>query len=132
MDADQQHLMKPFLPRMLATLAADEADLVVGSRYVAGAAPAPSLPRRAKPQPHRHHLARRLLGVNLSDPDERFLHAEKDSATDDVAPSFGRRIFKILLDIVLTAKNPLARHEIPYEFRERTPWPKQVRCGDRA
>jgi len=64
MDADQQH-DETILPRMLATLAADEADLVVGSRYVAGGSAGSFTPERAKLSRTATNLARRLLGLTF-------------------------------------------------------------------
>jgi dolichol-phosphate mannosyltransferase len=117
MDADQQH-DESILPRMLAALAADEADLVVGSRYVAGGSANSFTPERAKLSRTATNLARRLLGVDLSDPMSGFFMLRRDRL-DDIAGELSPIGFKILLDIVLTAKNRLRVTEIPYEFRER-------------
>ena len=117
MDADQQH-DESILPRMLAMLAADEADLVVGSRYVAGGSAGSFTPERAKLSRTATNLARRLLAVDLSDPMSGFFMLKRDRL-DDVASELSPVGFKILLDIVLTAKNRLRVTEIPYEFRAR-------------
>jgi len=117
MDADLQHDER-ILPVMLATLQADSADLVVGSRYIAGGDAGGFAPDRAKISRAATGLARRLLGVRLSDPMSGFFMFRRERL-DEIAGELSPIGFKILLDIVLTAKNRLRIAEIPYEFGER-------------
>ncbi|HEY2446100.1 MAG TPA: glycosyltransferase family 2 protein [Rhizomicrobium sp.] len=118
MDADLQH-DETILPRMLAALESGSADVVVGSRYAAGGSAESFTPDRAKLSRTATNFARRLLGVELADPMSGFFMLRRDRL-DELAGELSPVGFKILLDIVLTAKKRLRVVEIPYEFRERT------------
>jgi dolichol-phosphate mannosyltransferase len=115
-DADLQHDER-ILPRMLAVLTGG-ADLVVGSRYVAGGRSDSFAADRAKFSRAATGLARRLLGVELADPMSGFFMLRRETL-DGIAGELSPVGFKILLDIVLTAKSPLRVVEIPYEFGQR-------------
>jgi dolichol-phosphate mannosyltransferase len=117
MDADLQHDER-ILPRMLAALATDTADLVVGSRYVSGGSAASFSSDRARFSRAATGLTRRLLGVDLADPMSGFFMLRREKL-DEVAAELSPMGFKILLDIVLTAKQRLRVVEIPYQFGER-------------
>ncbi|HEY6578619.1 MAG TPA: glycosyltransferase family 2 protein [Rhizomicrobium sp.] len=117
MDADLQH-DEGILPRMLATLASDSADLVVGSRYISGGSADSFSADRARFSRAATGLTRRLLGVELADPMSGFFMLKREKL-DEIAGDLSPVGFKILLDIVLTAKRHLRVTEIPYDFRER-------------
>jgi dolichol-phosphate mannosyltransferase len=117
MDADLQHDER-ILPRMLATLTADNADLVVGSRYIAGGNAESFSTDRARFSRAATGLTRRLLGVDISDPMSGFFMLKREKL-DEVAGELSPVGFKILLDIVMTAKHRLRVVEVPYEFGER-------------
>jgi dolichol-phosphate mannosyltransferase len=117
MDADLQHDER-ILPSMLAALMADSADLVVGSRYVRGGSADSFSADRARFSRAATGLTRRLLGVDLADPMSGFFMLKRDKL-DEIAGELSPVGFKILLDIVLTAKHRLRVTEIPYEFRQR-------------
>lgn len=117
MDADLQHDER-ILPRMLAALVSGSADLVVGSRYVNGGSADSFSADRARFSRAATGLARRLLGVELADPMSGFFMLRRDRL-DEIAGELSPVGFKILLDIVLTAKNRLRVAEIPYEFGQR-------------
>jgi dolichol-phosphate mannosyltransferase len=117
MDADLQH-DESILPRMLALLQEDVADLVVGSRYVPGGSADSFAPQRAKISHAATDLARSMLGVTLSDPMSGFFMMRRDRF-DTIAGELSPIGFKILLDIAVTAKPRLRVAELPYEFRER-------------
>ena len=118
MDADLQH-DESILPRMLAALTSDSADLVVGSRYVPGGSADSFAANRAKISRTATGLARRILGVEIADPMSGFFMLKRDRL-DDIADQLSTIGFKILLDILMTAKESLRVTEIPFEFRERT------------
>jgi dolichol-phosphate mannosyltransferase len=118
MDADLQH-DETILPRMLDALTSGSADLVVGSRYVPGGSADSLAPQRAKISRAATGLARRILGVEIADPMSGFFMLRRDKL-DDIADRLSTIGFKILLDILMTAKNSLRVAEIPFEFRERT------------
>ena len=117
MDADLQH-DETILPKMLAALIGNEADLVVGSRYIAGGSAASFTAERAKFSRAATGMARRLLGVALADPMSGFFMLKREKL-DDIAGELSPVGFKILLDIVLTARSKLRVIEIPYRFRPR-------------
>lgn len=117
MDADLQHDER-ILPRMLAALTTDSADLVVGSRYIAGGSADSFSAKRARFSRTATGLAHRLLGVDLADPMSGFFMLKRQKL-DEVAGELSPMGFKILLDIVLTAKHRLRVAEIPYQFGER-------------
>jgi dolichol-phosphate mannosyltransferase len=118
MDADLQH-DETILPRMLSQLKSDEADIAVGSRYVPGGSADSFAPTRAKISRTATGLARKILGVEIADPMSGFFMIRRDKL-DDIAGRLSTIGFKILLDILMTAKNGLRVVEIPFEFRERT------------
>ena len=117
MDADLQH-DEGILPRMLTCLTGDSADLVVGSRYVPGGSADSFSTERARFSRTATGLTRRLLGVDLADPMSGFFMLKREKL-DEVAGKLSPVGFKILLDIVLTAKERLRVVEIPYRFGER-------------
>jgi dolichol-phosphate mannosyltransferase len=117
MDADLQH-DETILPQMLSALLDNSADLVVGSRYTAGGSATSFAADRAKLSRTATGMARRLLGVDIADPMSGFFMLRREKL-DDVAHELSPVGFKILLDIVLTARPKLRIIEIPYEFRPR-------------
>lgn len=118
MDADLQH-DKSILPDMLRKLQSGSADVVVGSRYVPGGRANSFAPARSKLSRTATSLARRILGVEIADPMSGFFMLRREKL-DEIADELSTVGFKILLDILMTARNGLRVEEIPYEFRERT------------
>jgi dolichol-phosphate mannosyltransferase len=117
MDADLQH-DEALLVAMLQRLRAGDVDLVVASRYLAGGA-APGLnDRRLRASRWSNVLARRFLGVDLTDPMSGFFMMRRE-AFEALAPSLSSQGFKLLLDIVATAQDRLRVAELPFVFRER-------------
>ena len=117
MDADLQH-DETLLTAMLARLEAGHVDLAVASRYVSDGSAAGLAGRRASYSRWSTVLARRLLGVELSDPMSGFFMLRR-SAVEELAPALSSQGFKILLDIVASARGALRIAELPYVFRER-------------
>src|SRR5258706_5970354 len=117
MDGDLQHDEK-LLPRMFAALKNGEGDMVVGSRYVAGGSSAVLSASRNTISRFATLLARRLTGVELSDPMSGFFMMRRD-CFDAFAPSLSTQGVQILLDIVITAKGKLRIVEEPYVFAAR-------------
>jgi dolichol-phosphate mannosyltransferase len=118
MDADLQHDEK-LLPRMFAALKNGEGDMVVGSRYVPGGSSAAFSQSRGTISRFATLLARRLTGVELSDPMSGFFMMRRDRF-DPLARSLSTQGFKILLDIVITAKGGLRIVEQPFVFAARS------------
>lgn len=124
MDADLQH-DETLLPKMLEKLAGDGtagnpgADLAVASRHVDGGAVGDGLSAmRASGSGLANRLARIFLHVDLSDPMSGFFMIRR-TQVERLAPQLSSQGFKILLDIVASAKGSLRIVELPFVFRER-------------
>ncbi len=116
-DGDLQH-DESLLPRMLKRLTDGEADLVVGSRYIAGTADDGFDASRSAYSHTATRLAKKLLGTSLSDPMSGFFMVRRE-CVEQVADRLSPIGFKILLDLVLTAQGNLRVVEEPYTFRLR-------------
>ena len=116
-DADLQH-DETQLPKMLALLQAGEADLVVGSRYVEGGSADSFNKQRAGASALATEVAKRVLRVKIADPMSGFFMIRRDRF-EQLAPQLSTQGFKILLDIVATARRDLRVKEIPYSFGAR-------------
>jgi len=116
-DADLQH-DETQLPKMLALLQAGEADLVVGSRYIAGGSAESFDKQRAGISALATEVAKRVLRVKIADPMSGFFMIRRDRF-EQLAPQLSTQGFKILLDIVATARGELRIKEIPYTFGSR-------------
>jgi dolichol-phosphate mannosyltransferase len=116
-DADLQH-DETQLPKMLALLQGGEADLVVGSRYVEGGSADSFDKHRAGASALATEVAKRVLRVKIADPMSGFFMIRRDSF-EQLAPQLSTQGFKILLDIVATARGNLRIAEIPYSFGSR-------------
>jgi len=116
-DADLQH-DETQLPKMLALLQEGAADLVVGSRYVAGGSADSFNRQRAGASALATEVAKRVLRVEIKDPMSGFFMIRRDRF-EQLAPQLSTQGFKILLDIVATARGELRTKEIPYTFGSR-------------
>jgi dolichol-phosphate mannosyltransferase len=116
-DADLQH-DETQLPKMLALLQAGEADLVVGSRYVEGGSADSFNRQRAGASALATEVAKRVLRVKIADPMSGFFMIRRDRF-EQLAPQLSTQGFKILLDVVATARGELKVREIPYTFASR-------------
>jgi dolichol-phosphate mannosyltransferase len=117
MDADLQH-DETLLPAMLRTLRQGEADVAIGSRYVAGGGIGGWDARRAGMSQFATRLGRLILKSPVSDPMSGFFMLRREAFDASV-----RRLsavgFKILIDILASAEQPLRVRELPYQFRQR-------------
>ena len=116
-DADLQH-DETQLPKMLALLQSGEADLVVGSRYIEGGSADSFDKQRAGASMLATQVAKRVLRVEIADPMSGFFMIRRDRF-EQLAPQLSTQGFKILLDIVATARGSLRIKEIPYSFGSR-------------
>jgi dolichol-phosphate mannosyltransferase len=116
-DADLQH-DETQLPKMLALLQDNAAELVVGSRYVEGGSADSFNRQRAGASALATEVAKRLLRVKIADPMSGFFMIRRDRF-ERLAPQLSTQGFKILLDIVATARGTLRIVEIPYSFGSR-------------
>jgi dolichol-phosphate mannosyltransferase len=116
-DADLQH-DETQLPKMLALLQSGEADLVVGSRYIEGGSADSFDKQRAGASMLATSVAKKLLRVEIADPMSGFFMISRDRF-EQLAPQLSTQGFKILLDIVATARGSLRIKEIPFSFGTR-------------
>jgi dolichol-phosphate mannosyltransferase len=104
---------------MLTILKTGESDMVVGSRYVPGGNSDVFSKRRSLISRFATALARRFTGVDLNDPMSGFFMMRRDRF-DPLARELTTQGFKILLDIVISAKGTLRIVEEPFVFAART------------
>lgn len=117
MDADLQH-DEALLPQMLSVLSAGDADLVIGSRYVAGGDVAAWDKTRAGMSDLATWLGQVVLRVDVADPMSGFFMMTR-SAFDRSVRQVSALGFKILIDLIASAEKPLIIKELPYSFRPR-------------
>jgi dolichol-phosphate mannosyltransferase len=116
-DADLQH-DETQLPKMLGLLQTGAADLVVGSRYIEGGSADSFNRQRAGASAFATEVAKRVLRVKIADPMSGFFMIRRDRF-EQLAPQLSTQGFKILLDVVATARGDLRVVEIPYNFGSR-------------
>ncbi len=118
-DGDMQH-DEALLPKMLALLEADEADLVVGSRYLGGEGSDASAlgARREAGSRLANWLGNRVLKAHVTDPMSGFFMIRRE-LVEAVAPTLATAGFKVLFDILSSQKTPPRYVELPYEFKAR-------------
>ncbi|WP_448954390.1 glycosyltransferase family 2 protein [Labrys neptuniae] len=116
-DADLQH-DEALLPAMLARLEAGDLDLVVASRFAPGSDTASFPDRRRRLSGLGIGLARLIAPSGLSDPLSGFFMLRREVIIDVVGRLYGGG-FKILLDIVSSARRPLRIAELPMRFGSR-------------
>lgn len=117
MDADLQH-DETALVAMLDKLRSGNCDLVVASRHLSGGSDEVFSALRQKISRGSSEVARRVLGVSLSDPMSGFFMIRR-AEFESVAPQLSSQGFKILVDLVASARGKLRVVEVPYVFRER-------------
>ncbi|MCW1384017.1 glycosyltransferase family 2 protein [Novosphingobium sp. KCTC 2891] len=118
MDADGQH-DPALLPQMLAAVTSGDWDVAYASRFAEGASTeAWGRPDRVKASGLANRLARRVTGVQLSDPMSGFFMLRAGTLRADAHRLSGVG-FKILLDILATVDAPLRVKEFPLNFAAR-------------
>ncbi len=116
-DADLQHDEK-LLPKMFAVLDAGDADIVIGSRHIGDGSIGEFARTRAIGSDVAGWLARRLLGLTVTDPMSGFFMVRR-AAVERVAPRLSSHGFKILVDILASSEGTLRVRELPYTFQSR-------------
>ncbi len=116
-DADLQH-DESLLPQMLAAIKAEDLDVIIGSRHVAGGGVGDWDRRRVTISGFAARLARLIIAAELNDPMSGFFMVSRPAFERAVRRLSGQG-FKILLD--LFASTPVAYRfkEIPYVFSQR-------------
>jgi len=118
MDADHQHDPK-LLPQMLEAVSGGGCDIAVASRFAEGASTeAWGRPDRVKASGIANALARKLTGVDLTDPMSGYFMLRAETLRADAHRLSGVG-FKILLDILATVEAPLKVKEFPLAFAAR-------------
>jgi dolichol-phosphate mannosyltransferase len=117
MDSDMQH-DEALLPKMLQDLKSGDCDLIVGSRYTAGKIVPGWSKKRELISRAATRMAQILTGAEMSDPMSGFFMIRRE-AFEGVVRQLSGQGFKILLDIVASAEQPLRIKEEPYQFRPR-------------
>ncbi|WP_428332273.1 glycosyltransferase [Novosphingobium sp.] len=118
MDADGQH--DPILlPQMFGAVTSGDWDVAYASRFAEGASTeAWGRPDRVKASGFANAIARRVTGVDLTDPMSGFFMLRGETLRADAHRLSGVG-FKILLDILATVDRPLRVKEFPLNFAAR-------------
>lgn len=118
MDSDHQH-DPALLPPMLGAITSGECDVAYASRFAEGASTeAWGRPDRVKASGLANAIARKVTGVQLSDPMSGFFMLPATVLRADAHRLSGVG-FKILLDILATVDAPLRVKEFPLNFAAR-------------
>src|SRR5690606_26436478 len=118
MDADHQH-DPMLLPAMLKAVASGECDVAVASRFAEGSSTeAWNAPRRERASTLANRIARKLTGVELSDPMSGYFMLRAETLRH-TAPKLSGVGFKILLDILATSEARLRVKDFPLAFAAR-------------
>src|SRR5580704_354924 len=106
------------LGAMLERIRKGDVDVVVGSRYIPGGSADSFTSKRRFMSRLSHVAAHMITKVELSDSGSGFYMIRRD-AVEEIAPRLSSQGFKLLLDIMTTARGTLRAAELPYTFRER-------------
>ncbi|MBX9884789.1 MAG: glycosyltransferase family 2 protein [Novosphingobium sp.] len=118
MDADHQH-DPALLPGMYDAVEGGDYDVAYASRFAEGASTeAWGRPDRVKASGLANRIARRVTGVQLSDPMSGYFMLRAETLRADAHRLSGVG-FKILLDILATVDAPLRVKEFPMNFAAR-------------
>lgn len=117
MDADLQH-DETILPRMIAEIDQAGADVVIGTRYAAGGGTGEWNESRKMMSQFATIASRAILRQSVSDPMSGFFMLQRKTL-DSTVHNLSGVGFKILLDILASAKMPLRVAEVPFHFRDR-------------
>lgn len=118
MDADLQHDPK-VLTALVTTLERDpELDLAVASRFVSGGGTGDWERERLAKSHTASRIARMVLKADLTDPMSGFFMI-RGARFRELAPRLSGIGFKILLDLMTTAQQPLRFAEVPLQFHRR-------------
>jgi dolichol-phosphate mannosyltransferase len=118
MDADLQHDPQ-VLNQLAATLDGDpKLDLVVASRFVAGGGTGDWESERLAKSHTASLIAKAVLKTDLADPMSGFFMI-RGPRFRELAPHLSGIGFKILLDLLTSARPPLRFAEVPLQFQRR-------------
>ncbi|SMN01527.1 Dolichol-phosphate mannosyltransferase homolog [uncultured Candidatus Thioglobus sp.] len=117
MDGDLQH-DETIIPEMFKTINNDKLDLVVASRFTGGGSTGELALNRVKISRFATVLSHKILKIQLTDPMSGFFMLSREFFEKNVE-GLSAIGFKILLDLVASAKIPPKFSEIPYQMRKR-------------
>ncbi len=127
MDGDLQHDER-ILPDMLRALQSGQADIVIGSRYVAGGGVGEWDKTRAGMSDMATRLSRLVLRTRVTDPMSGFFMLTRD-VFERAAPRLSAIGFKILLDLIASLPETPRISELPYTFRTRVAGESKLDAG---
>ncbi|MFY7761489.1 glycosyltransferase family 2 protein [Aquidulcibacter sp.] len=116
-DGDLQH-DEMALPKMVAAIETDQADIAIGTRYAKGGSVGEWNKLRHRASQGATWLGQKILQVELSDPMSGFMAIRRETLMAAL-PRLSGVGFKILLDIVASLPTPPRVAEVPYVFRSR-------------
>ncbi|TGK00572.1 glycosyltransferase family 2 protein [Leptospira semungkisensis] len=117
MDSDLQHDEK-ILPEMIRSFYERDVDLCLGTRYAKGGSTGKWSWIRIGISRFANFLAKRLLGIPVSDPMSGYFGIKR-SVYSETVNEINPRGFKILLEFLGRSKEDLKIEEIPYTFQTR-------------
>jgi dolichol-phosphate mannosyltransferase len=117
MDGDMQH-DEAILPEMLRQAREGGKEIVVGSRNVAGGSMGEFAADRVRLSNLGKSLSRLITQNHVSDPMSGYFLVSR-ALLDEVSRDLSQIGFKILLDILASARRPLRMAEVGYTFRNR-------------
>ncbi len=117
MDADGQHDER-VLPRMLERLHAESLDVVVATRHADGGSMGEFCAGRVLLSRTGRALSKAVCRTHLSDPMSGFFALRRDFLLEVVHDLQGCG-FKVLVDLLASARRPVRVGEVGYTFRER-------------
>jgi len=103
---------------MLDLLRRYQIELVIGSRYTAGGSTGDWNASRLAISRFATRVGSIVVPLNLTDPMSGFFMLRR-TLLDEVVHNLSELGFKILLDIVASARRPVAFREVPFVFRPR-------------
>lgn len=127
MDGDLQHDER-ILPAMLDELRSGRAEIVVGSRYIAGGGLGEWDKTRAGMSDMATRLSRLVLRTHVTDPMSGFFMLPR-TVFERAAPRLSAIGFKILLDVIASLPKPPKITELPYTFRTRVAGESKLDAG---
>ena len=118
MDGDLQHDESIFPRHAVSRRARDQLDLVIASRHADGASMGQFASNRVRLSNLGLPLSRLVLHATVSDPMSGFFLADRRFIDDSIYRTSGVG-FKLLVDLLASARRPVKLAEVPYTFRLR-------------
>lgn len=126
-DADLQH-DETIIPEMLARMRSGDLDIAIGSRY-AGSGSTGTLPvHRARMSRLARRLCGLVTGLKIADPTSGFFMFRRPFF-ETVMRRLSGRGFQTLLDMLMSARAPVACAELPYTMRSRREGQSKLSAG---